>query len=161
MRQVRAWRSAVGALAVAATVATLSGQGQPAAPAAGAGGGRGQQTPEQAALQAARVGNSTTQDLGGTATNLRRFEPGNRTYWHSHEGGFIMFVQKGRGRVQRRGETMKELGPGEVDYTPPGVEHWHGATPSDELLQLAVVVGGGGIQFKDPVSDTEYQGKAK
>ena len=59
-----------------------------------------------------------------------------------------MFVEKGRGRVQRRGEPMKELGPGEVDYTPPGVEHWHGAAPNDDMIQLAVVVGGGGIQFK-------------
>jgi len=123
------------------------------------GGGRGAQTPEQAALQAARVGNSTTMELEGSNLNRRRFQPGNRTYWHAHEGGFIMFVEKGRGRVQHRGQPMKELNAGEMDYTPPGVEHWHGAAPNDEMVQLAVVVGGGGIQFKDPVTDAEYQGK--
>src|SRR6478672_1904890 len=103
-------------LAVAAASSyRLAGQDQPAAgqgaAPAGGRGGRGPQTPEQAALQAARVGNSVTMDLEGSNLNRRKFAPGNRTYWHSHEGGFIMFVEKGRGRVQRRGEPMKELGP--------------------------------------------------
>src|SRR5690606_28702381 len=78
-------------------------------------------------------------------TALRRFEPGNKTYWHSHEGGFILFVQEGRARVQTRGGRMRELGPGEIDYTPPGVQHWHGATPNEPFLQLGVVPFGGGI----------------
>jgi quercetin dioxygenase-like cupin family protein len=135
--------------------------GAPQPTAQAAPGGRAPQTPEQAALQAARVGNSKTLDLEGTNVNRRTFEAGNRTFWHSHAGGFIMFVEKGHGRVQHRGEPMKELGPGELDYTPPGVEHWHGAAPNEGMTQLAVVVGGGGIQFKDPVTDAEYLGKAK
>ena len=133
----------------------------PAAGQAQGQGQRGQQTPEQAALQAARVGNSVNMELGSVNTALRKFEPGNRTYWHSHEGGFIFFVQAGRGRVQRRGEPMKELSPGEVDYTPAGVEHWHGAAPNSDLIQLGIVPGGGGIQFKEPVTDDQYNGKAK
>jgi quercetin dioxygenase-like cupin family protein len=156
----------MGIVAVAAFSHNLIGQDQqPAAQAAGQGGGRGggrgPLTPEQAAAQAARVGNSTTMELEGTNVNRRKFEPGNRTYWHAHEGGFIMFVEKGKGRVQHRGQPMKELSAGELDYTPPGVEHWHGAGPNDEMIQLAVVVGGGGINFKDPVTDAEYQGKPK
>ena len=129
--------------------------------AQGGGGGRGQQTPEQAALQAARVGNSVTVPSEGVNAAVRKFEAGNRTYWHKHEGGFIFFVQAGRGRVQRRGEPMKELGPGEVDFTPPGVEHWHGAAPNESLLQLGIVTGPGPIEFHEPVTDAQYQGKAK
>lgn len=91
---------------------------------------------------------------------VRSFEPGNRTYWHTHEGGFILFVQEGRARVQTRGGPMRELGPGEIDYAPPGVEHWHGAAPEESLLQLGVVPLGGGIEFTDPVTDAEYDGIA-
>jgi quercetin dioxygenase-like cupin family protein len=131
------------------------GQGQPAQ------GQRGQQTPEQQALQQARVGYSVTMELGNVNTGLRKFEAGKRTYWHSHDGGFIFFVQGGRGRVQRRGEAMKELGPGEVDYTPPGVEHWHGAAPNSELIQLGIIPGGGAIQFKEEVTDAQYNGQAR
>jgi quercetin dioxygenase-like cupin family protein len=125
------------------------------------GGQRGQQTPEQAALQAARVGNSTGMELEGTVTQRRKFAPGTRTYWHSHDGGFIFFVQKGVGRAQRRGEPMKEMKEGDVDYTPPGVEHWHGAGANDELVQIGIVPGGGGIKFKEEVTDVQYNGKSK
>ena len=48
-----------------------------------------------------------------------------------------------------------------TDYTPPGVEHWHGAGPNDELVQLGIVPGGGGIQFKEEVSEAQYSGKSR
>jgi quercetin dioxygenase-like cupin family protein len=110
-------------------------------------------------LRRARVGGSVGVE-SESIVGLRRFEPGNRTYWHSHEGGFILFVQEGRARVQTRGELMKELGPGEIDYTPPGVEHWHGAAPEQHLLQLGVVPLGGGIEFLEPVTDAQYEGES-
>jgi quercetin dioxygenase-like cupin family protein len=105
----------------------------------------------------ARTGRSMPVESNINAA-LRRFEPGNKTYWHSHEGGFILFVQEGRARVQTRGGRMRELGPGEMDYTPPGVQHWHGAAPTEPLLQLGVVPFGGGIQFLEPVTDAQYAG---
>jgi quercetin dioxygenase-like cupin family protein len=117
-------------------------------------------TPAEQAERVARIGGSVPVE-SNINTALRRFEPGNKTYWHSHEGGFILFVQEGRARVQRRGEPMKELGPGEVDYAPPGVEHWHGAAPSEPLLQLGVVPFGGGIKFLEPVTDAQYQGRSQ
>jgi quercetin dioxygenase-like cupin family protein len=116
------------------------------------------QTPEQA-LRMARVGGSVSIEsnmIGG----MRSFEPGNKTYWHKHEGAFILFVQEGRARVQTRGQLMKELAPGEIDYTPPGVEHWHGSAPSDPLIQLGIVPTGGGIEFLEPVTDDQYNGKS-
>ena len=152
MKRTFALHAASGMLLILAIVAIASAQR----------GERGQQTPEQAALQAARVGNSTALELEGTVTQRRKFAAGTRTYWHSHGAGFIFFVQKGAGRVQHRGELMKELKEGEVDYTPPGVEHWHGAGPNDELIQLAIVPGGGGgIQFKEEVTVAQYTGKSR
>jgi 4-carboxymuconolactone decarboxylase len=116
------------------------------------------QEPTPAQLQQrARVGGSVNVESDINAA-LRRFEPGNRTYWHSHEGGFILFVHEGRARVQRRGELMKELGPGEIDYVPPGVEHWHGAAPNSAFVQLGVVPFGGGIKFLEATTDAQYNG---
>lgn len=141
-------RRVVGAIALAVLVAaalfTVSvAQNQPADPA----------------LMAARVGGSVGVE-SDAIMGLRRFEPSNRTFWHSHDGGFILFVQEGRARVQQRGQPMRELGPGEIDYTPPGVEHWHGASPDEPLLQLGVVPYGGGIAFLEAVSDEQYNGQS-
>jgi quercetin dioxygenase-like cupin family protein len=93
-------------------------------------------------------------------TGARTFVAGNRTYWHSHGGGFILFVQDGTARSHQRGEPMRELKAGEIDYTPPGVEHWHGAGPDEGLLQLGVLPFGGGIEFKEPVTDAQYSGQS-
>jgi len=117
-------------------------------------------TPAEQAERIARTGGSVPVESNINAA-LRRFEPGNKTYWHSHDGGFILFVQEGRARVQRRGEPMKELEAGEVDYAPPGVEHWHGAAPNEPLVQLGVVPFGGGIKFLEPVTDAQYNGQSR
>jgi len=108
----------------------------------------------------ARAGNSVVLDANGMTLQRRRFDPGQRTYWHSHENGFLIFVEKGRARVQKKGEPMKELKEGDTDYTPPNVMHWHGAAPDQEFVQAGVAFGGK-IQFADPVTDAEYEGKTK
>ena len=110
-------------------------------------------------LREQRVGGSVSVDTGFIA-GARRFEPGNKTYWHAHEGGFILFVQEGRARVQTRGGLMRELSVGEIDYVAPGVEHWHGAAPNEGLIQLGVVPLGGGIEFLEPVTDAQYAGES-
>lgn len=108
----------------------------------------------------ARVGESVSVEAPNVISQLRRFEPGKRTYWHSHDGGFILFVHDGRARVQTRGQPMRELGPGEIDYVPPGVEHWHGAAPDAPLVQLGVVPFGGRVQFLEPVTEAQYNGES-
>lgn len=120
-----------------------------------------QDQPDEAAraLRQRQVGGSVPVDASVLA-GLRQFEAGNRTYWHAHEGGFILFVQEGRARVQTRGQPMRELGPGEIDYAPPGAEHWHGAAPDTGLVQLGVVPYGGGIEFLEPVTDAQYEGRS-
>ena len=144
---------AIVPIAVTFGVSRAVGQQAPAAPPATL-------TPAEQAERVARTGGSVPVESNINAA-LRRFEPGNKTYWHSHEGGFLLFVQEGRARVQRRGELMKELGPGEVDYAAPGVEHWHGAAPTEPLIQLGVVPFGGGIKFLEPVTDAQYNGQSR
>jgi quercetin dioxygenase-like cupin family protein len=147
-----AFRCAAVAWLVAVSIPGSNVAGQQAPPAS--------LTPAEQAERVARTGGSVPVESNINAA-LRRFEPGSKTYWHSHDGGFILFVQEGRARVQRRGELMKELGPGEIDYVPPGVEHWHGAAPNEALLQLGVVPFGGGIKFMEPVTDAQYNGQAR
>lgn len=94
----------------------------------------------------------------GMSISRRSFDPGARSYWHSHEGGQLILVQEGRGRVQRRNQKMRELSPGETDYVGPGIEHWHGAVPGQSMTQLAVNLGGG-VKWGVAVTDAEYSGK--
>src|SRR6478672_12419906 len=89
------------------------------------------------------TGKSVAMDGKELSAARRRFEPGARTYWHSHDNGQLLMVEQGRMRVQRRGEAMKEVGVGASDYTGPNVVHWHGATPDGPLLQINVGFGGG------------------
>jgi quercetin dioxygenase-like cupin family protein len=90
----------------------------------------------------------------------RRFEAGARAAWHSHEKGQLLFVEQGRGRVQRRGEPMRDLRVGDSDYTGPNVVHWHGAAPDQAFVQINVGFGGD-TKWLEPVTDAEYQGKGK
>ena len=90
----------------------------------------------------------------------RRFEPGARTAWHSHDRGQLLMVEDGRMRAQQRGQPIKEFGVGESEYTGPNVVHWHGAAAGQALVQLNVGFGGGSKWFED-VSEAEYLGKGR
>ncbi|MDF2443831.1 MAG: hypothetical protein JWR01_2034 [Subtercola sp.] len=68
-----------------------------------------------------------------------RFSPGARSNWHSHGLGQTLYVTEGVGLVQSRGGETLEIRPGDTIYTPPGEEHWHGATPDDFMEHLAVM----------------------
>jgi quercetin dioxygenase-like cupin family protein len=68
------------------------------------------------------------------------FEPGGRTHWHAHEGGQVLYVTTGEGRVGTR-ERVERLRPGDVVHAPPGEEHWHGAGPESVLHHVAVSLG--------------------
>jgi len=86
------------------------------------------------------------------------FEPGARTAWHNHPAGQHLIVTSGVGWVQERGGDKREIRAGDVVWTPPGVAHWHGATPSSSLSHLAVweFVDGSGGELMEHVSDAEY-----
>ena len=106
------------------------------------------------------TGTTTAMDGKDLSVARRRFEPGARTYWHSHDKGQLLLVEDGRMRVQKRGQPMRELGVGESDYAGPNVVHWHGAPPDKPLVQLNVGFGGG-AKWLEAVTDADYAGKPK
>ena len=92
---------------------------------------------------------------GGNIRVLRlRFPAGSRSNWHTHTQGQLLMLESGRGLTQVRGQPIQEMGPGEPWYTPPGVEHWHGAAYDQASVQLTIY--GGDVNWGDPVSDEQY-----
>jgi hypothetical protein len=60
----------------------------------------------------------------------------------------------------RRGEAIKEYNQGGSEYTPPNVEHWHGATPTEPLVQVNIQFGGT-TKWLTRTTDDEYAGKMR
>ncbi|SAL01772.1 cupin 2 domain-containing protein [Caballeronia calidae] len=92
------------------------------------------------------------------AGNLVTFEPGARTVWHTHPKGQYLMVVSGVGLYQEWGKPTRELHPGDVVWCPPGIKHWHGATPTTAMTHLAVsgtTVGGENVEWMEKVSDAQ------
>ena len=85
------------------------------------------------------------------------FAGGARTNWHSHAGGQVVFIERGRMRTQERGRSVQEFGPGALVRTEPDVVHWHGALPGDSLTQVALSFGA--TNWLQPVSAAEYSAR--
>lgn len=87
------------------------------------------------------------------------FAPGARTAWHSHPRGQTLVVTSGRGWVMQRGGERREIEPGDVVWTPPGVEHWHGATQTHSMSHVAIQEeqDGSVVNWMELVTDEEYQ----
>ena len=113
------------------------------------------------AAQSNFVGGDPTRPDASDIRALRlRFEPGSRSNWHSHAGWQILGAEEGRGRTQVRGQGMVELHPGgPPNYTAPGVVHWHGASPTEHVVQLTFMGGASGADWFEPVSDEDYRGQ--
>jgi 4-carboxymuconolactone decarboxylase len=106
------------------------------------------------------TGVSRALEAEGWRLSHRWFEPGARTAWHRHPGGQLLFVEKGRARVQERGAALRELETGESHYTSPDVEHWHGATPDSEFTQVALGRGDAAeTVWLEKVSAEQYAGR--
>lgn len=86
------------------------------------------------------------------------FEPGARTNWHSHPGGQVLLVTKGKGWYQEKGKPVEIIKKGDVVKCPPNIEHWHGATPSDTMTHMAISLNTdkGGAVWLGPVTEEEY-----
>jgi quercetin dioxygenase-like cupin family protein len=97
------------------------------------------------------------------AAALVTFEPGARTAWHTHPLGQTLIVTSGLGRVQREGGPVQEIRPGDVVWFPPGLKHWHGASPAVAMSHIAIQenLNGKVVDWMEQVSDEEYDGTAK
>jgi quercetin dioxygenase-like cupin family protein len=86
------------------------------------------------------------------------FEPSARTAWHTHPLGQTLIITAGLGRVQREGGPIEEVRPGDVVWFPPGVKHWHGASPTTAMTHIAIQesVGGKNVDWMEKVSDEQY-----
>jgi quercetin dioxygenase-like cupin family protein len=87
------------------------------------------------------------------------FEPGARTAWHTHPLGQSLLITAGLGWVQREGGPIEEVRPGDVVWFPPGLKHWHGATPTTAMTHTAVqeTVDGRNVDWMEKVRDEEYR----
>ncbi len=93
-----------------------------------------------------------------TSGSLVTFEPGARTAWHTHPLGQVLIVTAGRGRVQRWGDPVDEIQQGDVVWIPPGVKHWHGASPDSSMAHIGIVdqLDGKSVEWMEKVSDAQY-----
>ena len=86
------------------------------------------------------------------------FEPGARTFWHSHPEGQVLYVASGSGRVGDVDGNFVEIAAGDVIYAPAGERHWHGASPSSYLMHISITTGGATEWEPRAVTDQEYEG---
>lgn len=71
------------------------------------------------------------------ATNNIIFEPGARSFWHSH-GGMTIIGTGGVGYYQEEGEPARIIKKGDVVQCSEGVMHWHGAAPDSWFSQIVI-----------------------
>lgn len=88
-----------------------------------------------------------------------RFAPGGRNAWHAHAVGQTVHVIDGVGRIQARGEEVREMAAGDTVVTPAGEWHWHGAAPDRFMTHLAIWEApddGPESEWGSQVTDAEY-----
>jgi 4-carboxymuconolactone decarboxylase len=86
------------------------------------------------------------------------FQPGARSAWHTHPLGQILVITAGTGLVQQWGGPIRSMKTGDVVWIPAGVKHWHGASHSSSVTQMAIqeVVDGKNVDWLEPVTDQQY-----
>ena len=86
------------------------------------------------------------------------FEPGARSAWHIHTTGQHLIVTAGVGRTQTWGGPIEEIRAGDVIWCPPGVKHWHGASPTTAMTHMAITgsLEGRTVKWMEKVTDAQY-----
>jgi len=96
-------------------------------------------------------------DAAAVRTTRLRFPKGSRSNWHTHTWGQLLMIEEGKGRTQVRGGPVQEMLPGHPWWTAANVEHWHGAAPDQDALQLTIYEGT--VKWLEPVTDQQYLAK--
>ncbi len=91
------------------------------------------------------------------------FEAGARSAWHTHPAGQRLVVTAGVGRTQEWGGKVREIKAGDVVWCPPGVKHWHGASPTTAMTHLALTgtVNNKAVEWMEKVTDAQYNEGAR
>ncbi|MBT2649854.1 carboxymuconolactone decarboxylase family protein [Bacillus sp. ISL-34] len=86
------------------------------------------------------------------------FQPGARSAWHTHPTGQRLIVTKGVGWTQEWGGPIEEIRAGDVVWCPPGVKHWHGASPTKAMTHIALtgVSDGKNVEWMEKVTNEQY-----
>lgn len=86
------------------------------------------------------------------------FAPGARTAWHLHPAGQHMVVTEGTALTGTRDGKVIKFQKGEAVWCPPGVDHWHAATPDAAMTHFVVTASkdGENVVWKEPVTDEHY-----
>lgn len=87
------------------------------------------------------------------------FEAGARSAWHIHPTGQHLVVTTGMGWTQEWGGSIEEIHAGDVLWCPPGVKHWHGASPTTAMTHMAITgtLDGKNVEWLEKVSDEQYK----
>ena len=87
------------------------------------------------------------------------FQPGARSALHTHPLGQVLIVTVGEGWVQQWGSPVQVMHKGDVVWIPPGVKHWHGATPTTSVTHIAVQEEQDHVAVKwmEKVTDEQYK----
>src|SRR3974390_812384 len=104
-------------------------------------------------LSEPNVGDSTFDPSIAMAT----YDAGAKLDWHIHPGGQVLLITEGTGYYQERGKPVRIVPKADVIKCAPGIEHWHGATPSDSFAYIAVTpTAKGKTIWLEPVTDKDY-----
>ncbi len=91
------------------------------------------------------------------------YEPGTRSYWHSHPKGQILIIIEGEGIYQEKGRPARAIKKGDVVVAPENVPHWHGASATIRMVDIAITNYKGDEQatWLQSVTDDEYNSANK
>lgn len=92
------------------------------------------------------------------------FEPGARSFWHTHPTGQVLIIVDGEGRSGVFGKPVSILKKGDVIVCPKGVKHFHGAAPDQRMIQMTVTgynPQGKNVDWLEAVTDEQYMNVEK
>src|SRR5256885_17206985 len=76
----------------------------------------------------------TPQAPARLVANRLASQPGARTAWHTHPLGHTLYGISGVGRIQTKGEPVREIKAGEGVWIPPGEENGNGGAPTTRMF---------------------------
>jgi quercetin dioxygenase-like cupin family protein len=87
------------------------------------------------------------------------FEAGARSHWHDHDAGQTLVVTSGTAWTQEWNGKAYAAQAGDVIYCPPGIKHFHGASPNGQMTHVSIVenIDGKNVNWMEPVTDDQYQ----
>jgi quercetin dioxygenase-like cupin family protein len=86
------------------------------------------------------------------------YEPKTRSNWHTHPKGQVLIIIEGEGFYQEKGKPARAIKKGDVVIAPENVAHWHGASATSKMVDIAITNYKGDNQatWLQPVTDEEY-----